>query len=43
MKPFLNTFKINSFILIGNSTEELKNRITAYGVEPRVLIGGWTN
>ena len=43
MKPFLNTFKINSFILIGNSTEELKNRIKAYGVEPRVLIGGWTN
>ena len=43
MKPFLNTFKINSFILIGNSTEELKNRIKSYGVEPRVLIGGWTN
>tara|TARA_B100000963_G_scaffold270364_1_gene238529 strand:- start:8404 stop:9267 length:864 start_codon:yes stop_codon:yes gene_type:complete len=43
MKPFLDTFKINSFILIGNSTEELKNRIKAYGVEPRVLIGGWTN
>ena len=43
MKPFLNTFKINSFILIGNSTEELKNRINSYGVEPRVLIGGWTN
>jgi hypothetical protein len=43
MKPFLNTFKINSFILIGNSTEELKNRIKSYGVEPRALIGGWTN
>ena len=43
MKPFLDMFKINSFILIGNSTEELKNRIKNYGVEPRVLIGGWTN
>lgn len=43
MKPFLDTFTINSFILIGNSTEELKNRIKSYGVEPRVLAGGWTN
>jgi predicted ester cyclase len=43
MKPFLDTFTINSFILIGNSSEELKNRIKAYGVEPRVLAGGWTN
>ena len=43
MKPFLDTFTIKSFILIGNSSEELKNRIKAYGVEPRVLAGGWTN
>lgn len=43
MKPFLDTFTIKSFILIGNSTEQLKTRIKAYGVEPRVLAGGWTN
>lgn len=43
MKPFLDTFTIESFVLIGNSTEALNERIKAYGAEPRQLIGGWMN
>lgn len=43
MVPFLETFTIKSFILFGNSTNKLRERIKAYGVEPREPIGGWIN
>ena len=43
MKPFLDTFNIESFILFGNSTVALQERIKAYKVSSRNLIGGWTN
>jgi predicted ester cyclase len=43
MKPFMDSFTIESFILIGNSSKALQDRIKAYGVKPRKLIGGWTN
>lgn len=43
MEPFLETFTIKSFILFGNSTNNLRERIKAYGVEPREPIGGWIN
>ena len=43
MKPFMDSFTIESFVLIGNSSKALQDRIKAYGVKPRKLIGGWTN
>jgi len=43
MKPFLDKFTIESFILIGNYSNALEKRIKAYGISPRKLIGGWTN
>ena len=43
IKPFMDSFTIESFILIGNSTKALRDRIKAYRVKPRKLIGGWTN
>ena len=43
MKPFIDSFTIESFVLIGNSSKALQDRIKAYGVKPRKLIGGWTN
>ncbi|MDG1054646.1 MAG: hypothetical protein P8O78_08475 [Flavobacteriaceae bacterium] len=43
MEPFLAAFTIESFVLFGNSSDALKERIKAYGVSPRELIGGWTN
>ena len=43
MKPFMDFFTIESFILIGNFTKALQDGIKTYGVKPRKLIGGWTN
>ena len=43
MEPFLAAFTIESFVLFGNSSDALRERIKAYGVSPRELIGGWTN
>ena len=43
MKPFMDSFTIESFVLIGNSSKALQDRIKAYGVKPRKLIGGWAN
>ena len=43
IEPFMNAFSINSFVLFGNPSEELKARTKAYGAEHRALIGGWTN
>ncbi len=43
MKPLMDSFNIESSILIGNPTKVLQDRIIAYGVKPRKLIGCWTN
>ena len=43
MKPFMDSFTIESFLLIGNSTKAIQDGIKAYGVKPRKLIGAWTN
>ncbi len=43
IEPFMKAFTINSFVLFGNASEELKARVKAYGAEHRAIVGGWTN
>ena len=39
--PFMSTFEVDSFIVAGNATDELKETLKAYPVEYRSSIGGW--
>ena len=38
---FMKMFSFNSFVVAGNTTEELRERIKSYPVEYRSNIGGW--
>ncbi len=37
----MKMFTFNSFVVAGNTTEELRERIKSYPVEYRSNIGGW--
>ena len=41
IEPFMKMFTFKSFVVAGNATEALKERIKAYPVEYRGNIGGW--
>ena len=43
MKTFLEMFTLESFIITGNSTEQLKDRLKAWSPEYRTPIGGWSH
>ncbi|WP_295834357.1 hypothetical protein, partial [uncultured Winogradskyella sp.] len=39
--PFMKMFTFNSFVIAGNTSEVLRERIKAYPVDYRGNIGGW--
>ena len=41
IEPFMKMFTFNSFVIAGNTTEALRDRIKSYPVEYRGNIGGW--
>jgi hypothetical protein len=41
IETFMKMFTFNSFVVAGNTTEELRERIKSYPVEYRSNIGGW--
>jgi len=43
MKPFLEMFTLESFIITGNSTDQLKDRLKAWSPKYRTPIGGWNH
>jgi hypothetical protein len=43
MKPFLEMFTLESFIITGNATDQLKDRLKAWSPKYRTLIGGWSH
>ena len=43
MKPFLEMFTLESFIITGNATEQLKDRLKAWSPKYRSPIGGWSH
>ena len=43
MKTFLEMFTLESFIITGNSTEQLKDRLKAWTPIYRTPIGGWSH
>ena len=42
MKPFLEMFTLESFIITGNATDQLKDRLKAWSPKYRTPIGGWS-
>ncbi len=43
MKPFLEMFTLESFIITGNATDQLKDRLKAWSPKYRTPIGGWSH
>ena len=43
MKPFLEMFTLESFIITGNATDQLKDRLKAWSPKYRSPIGGWSH
>ena len=43
MKPFLEMFTVESFIITGNATDQLKDRLKAWSPKYRTPIGGWSH
>ena len=43
MKPFLEMFTLESFIITGNATDQLKDRLKAWRPKFRTPIGGWSH
>jgi len=43
MKPFLEMFTLESFIITGNATDQLKDRLKADSPKYRTPIGGWSH
>ena len=43
MKPFLEMFTLESFIITGNATDQLKDRLKAWSPKFRTPIGGWSH
>ena len=43
MKPFLEMFTFESFIITGNATDQLKDRLKADSPKYRTPIGGWSH
>ena len=43
MKPFLEMFTLESFIITGNATDQLKDRLKAWSPKYRTPIGGWNH
>ena len=43
MKPFLEMFTLESFIITGNATDQLKDRLKAWSPKHRTPIGGWSH
>ena len=43
MKPFLEIFTLESFIITGNATDQLKDRLKAWSPKYRTPIGGWSH
>ena len=43
MKPFLEMFTLESFIITGNATDQLKDRLKAWIPKYRTPIGGWSH
>ena len=43
MKPFLEMFTLESFIITGNATDQLKDRLQAWSPKYRTPIGGWSH
>ena len=43
MKPFLEMFTLESFIITGNATDQLKDRLKVWSPKYRTPIGGWSH
>lgn len=43
IKPFLDMFTLESFIITGNASDELKERLKAWKPSFRLPIGGWSH
>jgi len=43
MKTFLEMFTLESFIITGNATDQLKDRLKAWAPKYRTPIGGWSH